>query len=294
MSPLHVATYALGCLYPSPGLRQPVVQTIHQLQRSGFTTVHLGMFHIGRNYNAYPAQVMGDLYLNNVQVFSQGDYVGHPRWPELMGALTGGSLVRVCASVGGAGPVLDFQTIKRIHEENGGSLAGSNLEKSFAALKAAVPSISNIDMDCEETYDLPSFIAFCKMLMGLGFGVTFCPYSNASFWAQSLAALNADNPGGVKGWNLQCYCGGVGNDPALWASRIENLIPAFDSNGFIVAGDWTDHSPARLELLLGSFKGKPCVGGAFVWELDSMLSKSPTDPLGLMKAYVHAVQAGLG
>ena len=45
--------------------------------------------------------------------------------------------------------------------------------KSFAA---TFPAIDGIDMDCEETYDVPSFAAFCKMLIGIGFGITFCPY----------------------------------------------------------------------------------------------------------------------
>ena len=91
--------------------------------------------------------------------------------------------------------------------------------------------IALIDMDVENTYDQTSFVAFCQMLAGIRFGITFCPYGSVSFWVNSLAAFNQSNPGAVKWWNLQCYDGGNLNDPAQWAQAIVTKIRTFNPHG---------------------------------------------------------------
>src|SRR5690606_4837399 len=107
--------------------------------------------------------------------------------------------------------------------------------------------------DCEDNYDLPSFVAFCQLANSLGFDLTFCPYTYQQFWTSALQQLNNTNKGAMKWWNLQCYDGGQGNQPSQWAQAIAEAIPGFDTTAFIVAGDWTNDSPALVQSLMKSF-----------------------------------------
>jgi hypothetical protein len=283
-----IAVYAEGALYPSASNPQPVPVTITQLQASGFNTLILGLFHIGRDYSISPPQINGDLYYNNTLVISQGTYVGDATWPGLVASISGSGVTQTCASIGGGG-VMDYETIQKIYAANGNSFAGTNLMKSFQTFRTTFPTVGIIDLDCEETYDQPSFVAFCQMLIGLGFKITFCPYTYQVFWNGALKALNISNPGAVAWWNLQCYDGGTGNDPDTWAAGIRNAVAGFNTDGFIVAGDWTNDTPSGVQALMSSFSGQASVGGGFLWTLDNMI-----DGAGPMSAFAQAVKTGLG
>lgn len=296
---VNFGVYAEGCVYPASGDTQPASTTITQLQSSGFTSLILGLFHIGRDYGINPPQIMGDIYFNDVLIISGGKYIGDPTWPSLINGALGGDVTKVCASVGGATPwVLDFQTIQKIY---GNPAEWSYMQQNFQVLKDTFPVISIIDMDCEETYDQTSFDAFCEMLVGLGFGITFCPFApwEEQFWNDSLASQNKSNPGSVKWWNLQCYAGGNGNDPKSWANGIDTIV---NTNGFILASDWSYNDnaqivvpPSKVQADLSPFKGEQCLGGAFIWTLDSIVKYAPNnDPLQNMKDYVSAMATALG
>ncbi|HEY0394204.1 MAG TPA: hypothetical protein VGD01_06885 [Candidatus Elarobacter sp.] len=254
----------------------------------------LSLMHIGRDYDISPTQIVGDLYYNNVLIISEGRYVGDPSWidpvsPNCINNLIAGSVTQVEMSVGGGG-VKDFQTIRQIYQANGGSFTGTNLYDNFVALKNTLPVVSLIDMDCEETYDQASFVAFCQMLIEIGFRITFCPYTYYSFWTGSLTALENSNPGSVVWWNLQCYDGGNGNDPQQWAGYITDAIPSFNTAGYILAGDWTDDSPAQMQALMQTFSMESAAGGGFIWTIDSAISG---DAHGDLAAYVSAIENGL-
>lgn len=285
MSKFNFAVYAEGCMYPaSPAVKA----TITQLQASGFTAPILSLFHIGRDYQISPTQIMGDIYFNDTLIISQGRYVGDPAWPAMINAMLGGTVKQVCASIGGGG-VMDYETLQKIYADNGKSFDNTNLMANFQCFRKTFPAIGLIDMDCEETYDTRSFVAFCQMLAGMGFGITFCPYTYMSFWMEALAALNKSHPGAVKWWNLQCYDGGQGNDPADWANAITRAIPGFPTAGYILAGDWTNDKPAGVQALMRTFKGESCVGGGFIWTLDQIVAAGDS-----MTAYVDAISVGLG
>src|SRR5262249_10519971 len=96
----------------------------------------------------------------------------------------------------------------------------SILYKNFAALKYTIPTIDAIDFDDEDNYDHKTIIDFAAMLAKIGYRITFCPYTNASFWVDCLYSLNTQNPGLVTQFNLQCYSGGTGNDPGEWIGAI--------------------------------------------------------------------------
>ena len=286
MSARVIALYAGGPLGPDG-----ILTNLAATKAAGWTTIILSLFHIGRPQIS--GQRYGDIIFNGApMVISQGAYKADPDWPTNVAQLKqGGSITSIYASFGGGSPVEDFATIQTIYEQNGNSFSGTEMEQNFRVFRETFPAIDGIDLDCEDNYDQPSFVAFCEMLAGIGFSLTFCPYDSweQSFWVGSLAAVDSAAPGAVKWWNLQCYDGGGGNDPAAWARAISESLPGFPVDGFIVAGDWTEGGPSAVEGLMARFAGEGAVGGGFIWNMDDILGSSST-----MADFVTAIQVGLG
>lgn len=304
MNTPNIGLYAGGPLGPTE-----ITTNLSATQQAGWTTIILGLFHIGNPQNT--GQNWGDIIFNDSMVVSQGSYVAASGWPNNVAQLKqAGSVVSIYASVGGGEPVVDFTTLQTIYENNGNTFSGTMLEKNFQVLRQTFPAIDGIDMDCEDNYDQPSFVAFCEMLIGMGFAITFCPFDSRqlSFWTGSLAAIEQNNPGAVKWWNLQCYSGGGGNDPQTWANAITSAMPGFSTGGFIVAGDgsrwynkqfsyWDGDCPTAVTTLISSFSGEACLGGGFIWNMDQILDFGPeTQGCGsvvTMADYVNAIKKGL-
>lgn len=281
----NIAIYGGGPLGPDE-----IATNLNQTRDAGWTTIILGLFHIGR------PQVSGQRYGDIVFgagpiVIQNGDWLlPDASWPDDVAQLKQGSTItQIYASFGGGGGVEDFQSLRTIYEQNGNSFTGTELERNFTVFRQKFPAVDGIDLDCEDEYDPASFIAFCRMLIGLGFSLTFCPYTYESFWTGALAALEESAPGAVKWWNLQCYAGGAGNDPAAWAKQIERDVPGFHTSGFIVAGADAGGGPGAVQSLIGDFAGEPSLGGGFIWVLDEILSSGSSQA-----DYVAAVRQGYG
>jgi hypothetical protein len=274
------AAYASGVTYPGASL----TSITPALQQSGWNTIIFGLFHIGRtDPPTKDPQILGDIYFNDTLIISQGKYVGDPGWPAAVNKLAGGGITKLIASIGGAaGWVYDFTTIQKIYEGNKNSFTGTNLEQNLKLFRQLFPAITTIDMDNEDNYDVPSFVAFCQLLISLKWTITFCPYEQDSFWTDSLVALEKSNPGAVIWWNLQCYDGGGSNSPDQWANYINTAFNGkFNVRGYIVASDWTrfwdsdrntwrGHCPSDLQNWLANFKGQVSVGGGFIWNVDQI------------------------
>jgi hypothetical protein len=302
----NIALYAGGPLGPSA-----ITNNLTATQQAGWTTITLRLFHIGNGNK--PGQFWGDIFFNDPPaIITKSKYVADPTWPMNVAKLKqNSSITQIYASIGGGG-VVDFTTIKTIYENNGNSFSGTPLEKNFQVLRDTFPAIDGIDMDCEDMYDLPSFVALCRMLIGMKFVITFCPFENPwdnpSFWPASLAAIEQTNPGAVKWWNLQCYDGGEGNDPRDWAAEIKAVLPSFDTDGFILAGDWSrwlypspelwkGDCPPTVTKLISCFSREACLGGGFIWNMDLILDYGP-NPAGCgtvqtMVDYVNAIANGM-
>ena len=311
MSPntFTIAAFAQGITYPGSKLdaATPIIQ------QSGWNTIIFGLFHIGRiKPPTNPPQIVGDIYFNDTLIISQGKYVADPSWPGAISKLKGGSVTTLLASFGGAkGWVYDFTTIQAIYESNHNSFDKTNLKRNLQLFHDMFPAITTIDMDNEDNYDVPSFVAFCQMLIGMGFTITFCPFEEDDFWTGSLVQLERSNPGAVVWWNLQCYAGGGSNDPETWAGYIQTALPKFNTDRYILASDWTrfwdtnqqlwdGHCPPDMQSSLAQFKGDgdSCIGGAFIWTIDQIFifansSKqhpgSGCDSSGSQTAYVNAM-----
>jgi hypothetical protein len=294
MTGITIAAYGEGMMYPPK-----LAPNIAAIQTAGWTDIILGLFHVND---------VGDISFNDTPIVTGvGTYVGSADWPgQLTQLLSGpGSTINMLLASFGGGGVGDFQNIQNIYEANGNSLLGTNLAANCLTLFATFPMISAIEVDVEDDYNEPSFVAFCQMLARYGFSITFCPYTNQSFWTRSLAALNQSNPNAVKWWDLQCYDGGAGNDPQQWADAIATAIPGFDTTGFIVAGDWVRNSggqgdcPQGVEQLLSQFRGQACTGGAFLWTIDDIFwqgtqTPKPCGSNATMRDYVAAITQALG
>ncbi len=290
---------------------------------AGWTTIVLGLFHVGYP----PKQNEAEIFFNSTSIIKGGKDAGEfsagfdPAWPEKIAELKQKSqITRIYASFGGGYPVVDFQTIQNIYKNNHSSFNGTALEQNLKLLRDTFPAIDGIDMDCEEAYDQASFVAFCEMAIDNGFEITFCPYDRERlcFWTGALQTLERAHPGRVKWWNLQCYDGGDQNDPNLWATGIRTTLPDFDTDGFIVAGDWSRNlakpssdpsswfwqgdCPVAMGQSFSSKKGK-FLGGGFVWTIDDIIyyvqhqhEKSDPKPCGNvgMSDYIAAIRSALG
>lgn len=287
MSVPNIAMYAGNTLGPSK-----IAQNRKPARQAGWTTIILGLFHIG-----YPPRYAeAEIFFNDTSIIKGGSDAGKfntgfdPAWPGEIARLKQNSrITKIYASIGGGGDVVDFGTIKNIFEDNNNSFSRTPLETNLQLIKDTFDAVDGIDMDCEDIYDQPSFTAFCEMVAGMGFGITFCPYDELqmTFWARSLKALEAGKKtkGAVKWWNLQCYDGGSGNDPKTWAKAIARQMPKFTTDGFILAGDWNrfydsdpdwlkwrGHCPSDVKRQLSGFSK---LGGGFLWSMDSILEEGP-------------------
>ena len=270
VSTRNLVLYALNSLGP-----YKIQNEIDNMRGDGFTTIVIGMFHIGNPSVAKNTQ-LGDIIFNGgepIVIRAGKDVSNAPNWPRQIAKLKGdgSSVTKVYACFGGGDPVQNFSTIKEIYDKHR-TFEGTQLKRNLAVFRKTFPAFDGIDMDCEDAYDLPSFVAFCEMMIGMGYDITFCPYAAQDFWNNALARIDKHPGAKVKWWNLQCYAGGAGNNPKDWS-------PPGAPPGYIIPGDWGHFwdpeykawfgdCPAPMGQLFKTFSGQSAVGGGFVYELD--------------------------
>jgi hypothetical protein len=231
---------------------QPVM---NQLKASGFNTVIIWSVH---------PQPNGDLYINDVLVCQNGNYVGDPAWATAWQSLKTGttSVTRVEISVGAWG-CSDFENIQALINANG---TGSNtiLYRNFLALKNATGADA-VNFDDESLYNVNTTVQFGQMCAAMGMKVTLCPYTNSSFWSSVKSQLGSI----VDRVYLQCYAGGAGNSPSSWKSIMGmNVIP----------GLWCLHSGSQgdsassVQAKLTNWKSSS--DGGFIWLYDDLMKLS--------------------
>ncbi len=271
-------------------------EMINMVKMSGFDTLVLWTLHVNKN--------TADLNFNDTSIIEGGAYCGDNSWLSEMNSIIGGSsgVTRVLFCVGSAGPN-DFESIQTLMNSKGpggGTGPDSYLYKNFQALKKALPVVSGIDFDDEQLYDFATTTGFAKMLVTLGYDVTFCPYQSESFWNGCLKSLDSsgtDSP--VTNYNLQCYSGGAGNDPNYWASLVQaEMGSGFPLDGFVVPGlactrpNGTGMSPSAIKATLTGWAQQTGsqISSGFVWRLGNLVATDPAKAQENLTAYASAVK----
>jgi hypothetical protein len=297
MTDLNTILYAGNVLGP-----QAIAGNTNDVYESGFTTVLLGLSHIGRGPDAkdpIPGQKTGDIIFNDpsqggVIVVSDGQYVGPVAWPgqlqELFAADRGKGQVKLMGCSIGGGGCEDYQTIWGNFVVNGSIGTDTALYRNFVALRKTLPFLEFIDFDCEE-FDssyYPDYqwnevlVAFGNMLKSVGFSLTFCPYCESSEWMGVLKKLYAPQAPTVRWMNLQCYDGGGSNDPGEWAAEVNRTGLGIDGDAFTVPGLWCCNTakpdcgstPPEMQdrFTTWTTDDKIALQGGFVWNYDDILA----------------------
>lgn len=235
------------------------------LRGSGFTTVILWSFHIEDN---------GDLVYNDIPVVKNGAYIGDANWPTRLATLKTAptSVNRIEVSIG-AWSVPDFERMAKLVNGTAtgcgativcGTGSNSILYKNFQALKTATGADA-VNFDDESAYDLTPTTQFGQMLSGLGYKITFAPYTQQTFWKNLKTNLGS----AVDGIYLQVYDGGAGNDPGTWSTAMGMTVDP---------GLWSRHgsgcssgdSPASVQTRMTNWKNSAGIVGGFMWLYDDI------------------------
>ena len=302
----NTVLYGSGLFGSQPG-NLNYDQQLQQVQSSGFTSVILWTLHVHNN---------GDIYYNDTLIVHNAVYSNpqYPKFASYVKALKSGSTgVKKVLFGLGSGGATDFAAIKGLLATASGT---QMLMKNFAALQKAVP-VDGIDFDLEEfpLEDYTQTIIQLSMLLNqqLNVFITFCPYTDSTFWVNCLSGIYAkNNKKQVVAWmNLQCYDGGGGNDPADWASDIKSASSptgVINPVAFVIPGYWCYNTtqksymgqcPDQIEKtfagLASSDKG---ISGGFIWNSTDIFTNQNSGSCsgGEMdcKAYVTAINTGLG
>ena len=158
----------------------------------------------------------------------------------------------------------------------------TTLYKNFATLKAAYPMVTKIDFDDENLYDTNSLIKLSIMLEKIGYKISLCVFTRIDFWRNVVMQVNTISPGTIEYLNLQCYSGGINNNPKEWFDKIGiPLLPgiaAKDDNSTIY------NDPAKItERFKGWINKCPEIEGGFIWYYDDLIG-------GKLDTYVDAIR----
>ncbi|KAF2664394.1 hypothetical protein BT63DRAFT_465245 [Microthyrium microscopicum] len=181
------------------------------LKTSGFNT--LIMFGVGVIENGdikYYSNTPGS---KDVLIASKGTYVGGDALAQKVGSFKAGN----GTGVNRLEISMNSNNVRNLMSKN-----DQNLLRNFQALKKAW-SLDAVNNDDEKEYDAASTVAFAKMLGKLGYKYTIAPYTRTNIWSSVISQCNK----GLKESErlldrvyLQCYDGGVRNDPVSWQKSL--------------------------------------------------------------------------
>jgi hypothetical protein len=282
---------------------------------AGWTAIILSFLHVSNDVSDPHTDLGYRLYFNKDPIVQDGKYLPHfGKWnDQLVKLKQNSSITKIYLSIGGGYPVVDFQTIQTIYKNNGDKFDNTLLAKNLIALRAALPAIDGIDMDCEDSDNIenvPAFTAFCKLVSGLKWSLTAAPYENLnSFWIPALKLM----PGLFERMNLQS---GAAN-PKTWVDEFKAI--GINTDNYIVLGDlarywdpdanggrgdWGGDCPPTVKdfLRLRRQGIEQSVSGGFIYNMDWILNPDPPPSHGppcelehnpIMEEYVDAVREGM-
>lgn len=196
-----------------------------------------------------------------------------------------------------SGTIYDFPMLEGILSDPTGS-AYANLQNNLTVLKQQL-GLTGVDFNFQPhgpgSYSsaqqtvVAQFTTFCNQL---GLEVTYCPYTNQSWWiGAQTAAVTAG--GKVAWWNLQCYGLGTANTPATWLPLIQQNATAMgvaDPATFLVPGLAADLDTQQVIATLTQFaEAAPGLDGAFIWQLGDIAAQGSPPA-----SFAGAIIEGLG
>jgi hypothetical protein len=259
----------------TPGLSARIRQT----SSSGFTSVLLWSLHVNAA-NAQKGIALGDFHWNDTAlvVTQNGQAVFDPGGvftqlaSSLNALLQGGTVTKIFFSIGSGGTT-DFATITSLISTAAGQTL---LKNNFSALLKALPMVTGFDFDDEDDYKVNTIAWLTEMLAtSYNTTITYCPYWDQHFWEQCLEQVYHDmGKQPVAWWNLQCYSGGLYNQPLGWVNYVKSNQKAngvANPNTFIVPGyaamnsegDGPGMCPPDICNTLSPFRN--AIQGAFIW-----------------------------
>lgn len=251
------ATYAGGGFYNER-------VNIKEIRKSGFNTLIIWTMHLTKE---------GDINLNfDFDLITKGKYVGDETRPKFVKDLArlkkGKSTIKRIELGIGSWEGQQFEIIKSFYERDGGFPETSPIYKNFKKLRETFPMVDAINNDDELTYDLPSAVAFTKMLAELGFKNTIVPYKNNRFWSDLVREVNSDYPMNIDRNYLQCYAGGAKNNPCdeSWNFGLE-----------IIPGLWGGNeqlSALEIHSKMKEWYDQCRIDGGFIWLYDNIKGKA--------------------
>ena len=251
---------------------------MNALRASGYTTVMLWCIHVNSS--------SGNLVLNDQLLVSNGTYVGNASWPAQLATLktppTSVNRIEVSVASWGVNDFLSIQTLMNLYGTNTDSI----LYRNFQALKTATGATA-VDFDDETLYDVATAVKFGRMLSSIGYKVTLCPYTGASFWQSVYSQLGTNIVDAVY---LQCYAGGAGNNPATWNGYFPGtkVQPGmWCKNG---AGCASGNTASEVQAQMAAWKSSASIPGGFMWLYDDMLSCTAG---GTAADYARAINTAL-
>jgi hypothetical protein len=140
------------------------------------------------------------------------------------------------------------------------------LYRNFQALKTAW-SLDAVNNDDESVYDAGSTVNFAKMLGKAGYKYTIAPYTRTNFWVSVVTQLNKGlkEPGLLMDRvYLQCYDGGIRNDPGSWQNTLGmKVVPLVWVTNDSKPAQGTTAAQARSKFV--GWHQKNALGGGGYW-----------------------------
>jgi|GEM_PF-2529365 len=286
MSSTRIALYVGNELYPSGGTDPS--GTVKTLQSSPLTSPILSLVnHSAQN----PSQLVYNDATNPI-FDSSGAYIGSSQWPGIISSLRSATIQEV---------YLSFST-------NGSEFMSSLLSSNPGAASSILSSIKNtlgfdgIDLDYEggDFSQSSPLYTVAKAAVSADLKITAAPYWNQPGWTAWVKYVQG--LGGTVAWlNLQCYAGGMSNNPGDW---LDIGVPIVAGSCKSCCCPQTTCSPNDMQDLFtrwrtgsGSYSaacwsGTPNtqaqdIGGGFIWAYSSIAGAQFSE-------YMNALKNGLG
>ena len=196
---------------------------------------------------------------------SQGLYVGDSEWPASLAQLISQT------NIGASGI---FFSLGNSAISTLGAMSSSGLASVMTWLKTS--GIAGIDMDCEnwgQPGGLNPMDPPCQKVtlaaIAAGLALTAAPYKQQGDW-QNWCTFVTQNGGNVSWLNVQCYAGGVDNDPVQdWYTQFDPPVPVVAGFEAAPGTDPGALNPSDAQKRLATWQSETPQGslsGAFVWD----------------------------